>query len=83
MNIEQQNLEVQQTIKKDNEWKSCCLTVDKNATIYFSQLAISIITIAFCIVQLTLSKSCERDSLYSGILTLVIGVYLPSPKLIN
>ena len=69
----------------DNEeqetWKSCCLRTDPNAVIFFSQLTIALITIGFCIYQLSVSESCERDSMYSGILSLVIGCYLPTPSI--
>jgi hypothetical protein len=64
-------------IENDKEWRSCCTIMDKEAVMFFSQLGIAITTIAFSITMLALSDSCERDSLYSGILTLVVGVYLP------
>ena len=76
-------MDIEKCVNKQetSEWKSCCLIIDKNATIFFSQLSIAMITLIFCIVQLSLSNTCERDSLYSGILTLVIGVYIPTPRL--
>ena len=75
------NIEEGKNKQDAREWKSCCLVIDKHATIFFSQLSIAIVTVVFCIVQLSLSKTCERDSLYSGMLTLVLGVYLPTPRL--
>ena len=39
-----------------NEWKSCCLVIDKNAVLYFSQLSLALIIIAFCIVKLSLTS---------------------------
>ena len=68
--------------KYDNTWQSCSgCTLDKRATIFFSQLLIALIIILFCIYQLIHSESCERDSLYSSILTLVLGVFLPNPRM--
>lgn len=67
--------------KYDNTWDSCCFSLDKRATLFFSQLFISITVIIFCIYQLLNSSSCETDTLYSGILTLILGVYLPQPKI--
>jgi hypothetical protein len=66
----------------ENIWRSCsgCL-IDSRATVFFSQLFISVIIICFCIYQLVHSQSCERDSLYSGILTMVIGIYIPAPRI--
>ena len=62
-------------------WTSCCLRLDKNATIFFSQLSIALSTISFCMYQLIGSESCEQDSLYSGLLSMVIGCYMPQPSM--
>ena len=67
--------------KEKVTWRSCCLKTDPDAVIFFSQLTIALITIGFCIYQLSVSESCERDSMYSGILSLVIGCYLPTPSI--
>lgn len=67
--------------KYDNTWQSCCLTVDKRATIFFSQFTIAMVVTAFCIYQLINLDNCEAQSLYSSILTLILGVFLPSPKM--
>lgn len=72
---------LEKKIYLENTYKSCCLTVDKRALQFFSQLTISLIIIAFSIYQLITSKSCEKDSLYSGFLTLVIGTWLPQPTI--
>ena len=68
-------------VEKKNEWKSCCVIMDKEAVMFFSQLGIAITTVCFSITMLILSDSCGRDQLYSGILTLVVGVYLPQPRM--
>lgn len=65
----------------DNTWSSCCFRLDKRAVVYFSQLGISLVTISFCIYQLVHLENCEAQSLYSGILMLVVGTWLPSPQL--
>ena len=67
--------------KYDNEWKSCCMTIDRRATRYFSQLAIAFLVMTFCIVQLVRNETCESQQLYSGILTTIFGIMLPSPSL--
>jgi hypothetical protein len=76
--LRKQNLEEK---KYDNTWTSCCIQMDKRAAMFFSQLAISLITIFFCLYQLINVDTCEAQSLYSSLLTLVLGVYLPSPKI--
>ena len=65
-------------------WVCCCSPnnrTDKRIIVFFSQFSITLIIIFFCIYQLLRSNSCESDQLYMSLLTLVIGVYLPSPKL--
>ena len=65
-----------------NEWKSCCKSViDRRATIFFSQFALTIMIVIFCCYQLIKLENCEAQSLYSGIITFILGIYLPSPKL--
>ena len=63
------------------KWESCCLRVDKRALSFFTQLTISASIVAFTVTQLILDQSCESFSRYSPLLTLVVGVWLPSPQL--
>jgi hypothetical protein len=67
--------------KYDDHWQSCCMTIDRRATRYFSQLSIALLVITFSIVQLVRNESCESQALYSGLLMTVIGIMLPSPSL--
>ncbi len=62
-------------------WNSCCLRVDRRALSFFTQAAFSAAIVGFCIAMLSISQDCETFSRYSPLLTLVIGVWLPSPKL--
>ena len=63
------------------QWNSCCLRVDKRALIFFTQAAFSGCIVAFCITMLCTSPSCDTFSRYSPLLTLVVGIWLPSPQL--
>ena len=65
----------------DGTWKSCCIKSDQDAVVYFSQLTIALIVMIFCLYMLLHSDSCERDSLYSGVLSLILGCYLPTPSM--
>ena len=65
----------------DNTWDSCCFRLDRRAAMFFSQLFISLLVMVFCLYQLLTKSSCETDALYSGLLTLILGVYLPQPKI--
>jgi hypothetical protein len=67
---------------KDNStWNSCCLSVDKDAVLFFSQFGISVGVISFCLYQLLHIPDCEGQNAYTGLLTLILGVWLPSPKM--
>ena len=74
-------------IKKDIEnndtvvWESCCLKVNVQAVEYFTQLVIMLIGITFSIYQITSLTRCEDQTPYFGLLTSLIGVFFPSPKL--
>jgi hypothetical protein len=67
--------------KYDDHWQSCCMTIDRRATRYFSQLAIAMLIMVFCIVMLIRNDDCPSQQLYSGILMTIIGIMLPSPSL--
>ena len=60
-------------------WTSCCLKMDKRALSFFTQAFFSLITICFCITMLV--KSPGDSEKYASLLTLVLGVWLPNPKL--
>ena len=70
-------------IREENRWVSCCFEVDKRVVMFVSQLCLDISVIFFCMFQLLRLDNCEAQSLYSGILTFVVGVYLPNPKLVK
>ena len=63
------------------QWSSCCLRVDKRALSFFTQAAFSGSIVAFCIAMLITAQDCATFSRYSPLLTLVVGVWLPSPQL--
>ena len=65
----------------ETTWRSCCLTVDKRALLYFGQMGVGILIIGFCIAMLATDDSCDSFARYSPLLTLVVGIMLPAPKL--
>ena len=65
----------------ETTWRSCCLTVDKRALLYFGQMGVGILIIAFCVAMLIQNQDCATFSRYSPLLTLVVGIMLPAPKL--
>ena len=65
--------------KIDHEWKSCCITVDKNMMVYFGQLSFSFAILSFCAVMLIRADgSCDKSSPYIGLLSFMLGKLLSS-----
>jgi hypothetical protein len=72
--------ELEKKIELENVYKSCCLLVDKRALLFFSQLGISISVLAVCIFQLIKHyDDCNSNQMYSNILMMIIGVWVPAP----
>jgi hypothetical protein len=74
--------ELERRLEVENTWSSCCLKTDRRAVIYFSQLSISCSAMALCMYQLIkYPDDCNHNNLYIGLLTFLLGVYLPQPKI--
>ena len=74
-------------IKDDREfdhatyWTSFCFKLDRRAVAYFTQLTISIVILAFCIYMLCTNDDCVTFSRWSPLLSFVIGLNFPQPRL--
>ena len=64
----------------DNTWKSCCLSMDRRAVQYFTQLMVISSVMSLCIYKLSTDSSSEVQTSFTGLLTLLIGILCPSPK---
>ena len=69
-----------ENVNQDNTWKSCCLLMDRRAVQYFTQVTVISGVMVFCIYELATNATCEAQTAYTGLLTLLIGVLVPSPK---
>ena len=69
------------TLKAENTWKSMCLEMDKRAVQYFTQMLIIAGIMGFCIHKVGTDSSCVAQQSYTGLLTLLIGIVVPNPKL--
>ena len=63
----------------DNTWKSCCYEMNKNAVQYFTTIGIICGIMSFAIYKLSTNESCESQTAYMGLLTLLLGILSPSP----
>ena len=68
--------------KNDNEWFCCCSNkpTDSRLLKYVFQMLLIMLVVVFCISMLLVNESCEAQATYTGILTLLIGLVLPGPK---
>lgn len=63
-------------------WKFCNnFTLPRSEVVFFIQITIVIVMIAFSCVALLLSKNCEDKTIYTAILSATIGFVIPNPKL--
>lgn len=64
------------------KWRSCCFgDVNKEAMMFFTQVIILFCFLCFCCFQLINVQSCEGQQLYSSLVTLVLGILCPSPRI--
>jgi len=68
-------------IEEKNEWKSCCLRVDKAAVKYFVQVGILSGLIVFSSIMLISDKDCNSQRNYSGLLMMCLGCFMPAPHI--
>ena len=66
--------------KYEDTWDSCCLRTDKRVVQYFSQIFIISGIMMFNIYQLVTLKECSEQGPYMSLLTFLIGILIPSPK---
>jgi len=64
----------------ENQWKSCCVVMDKRAITFFSQIFTTVSIMTFCMVQLVRLDDCNSEQTYLGLLTFLIGCMLPNPQ---
>lgn len=65
-------------LEHNDTWTSCCMRVDRRAAQYFTQMFIIVGVMTFSIAQLVRLDDCKSQP-YMGLLTMLIGLVLPSP----
>ena len=59
-------------------WRSCCIQLDKQAVMYFSQIGIGVMVLSFSAVQLVRADfQCDQSSGYMALVSFIIGTYVP------
>lgn len=84
LEVELKNEEKKVEHELEDNWNCCCITnrpTDSRLIKYLFQMSIIIAIITLCIVRLSEKNlPCEVANTYVGILTLLIGICLPSPS---
>ncbi len=57
-------------------WRSCCFEIDKQYSLFFAKLIISLLIICLCSYQLIVLADCQYQSLYSSLLSSIIVFWL-------
>jgi len=70
----------QPEVQDNNTWRSGCLTMDRRAVQYFTQVGVLTCVMGLCIYKLITDDTCVSQQAYTGLLTLTIGILAPSPK---
>ena len=66
------------SIAEDNQWKSCCLTVDRVMCMYAVQFSLALCVLSFSGIMLALSAgNCEKSSPYFSLVSFVVGAFIP------
>jgi hypothetical protein len=81
------HLETAVNIKKEierdsNTWNSCCLTVDKRFVVFTVQSITCLSIMVFSMVMLFFKDSCDNQ-IYISLISTIVGLYMPSPKIKN
>lgn len=75
--VKQNDIEDKQNDNDDRTiWRSCCFEINKQYSLFFSKLLISLLVIALCSYQLVVLADCQYQSLYSSLLSTVITFWL-------
>ena len=73
---------VEAKVDDDNVvWRSGCFDLNKAFVKFLCSFAISVLLLTFSIYKLTTIDKDDDRSLYISLITLILGVYLPSPQL--
>ena len=77
----QANIEKNQ-FEQENYY-SCCLKnrTDRRVLIYGTQVGFGIAVMAFSMAMIVTADSCQDTNAFMGLLTLVVGVFLPQPSI--
>ena len=66
--------------RNSNQWRSCCLTVDKRFVVFATQSITCLSVMIFSMIMLFYKDSCDNQ-IYVGLISTIIGLYMPTPRI--
>jgi hypothetical protein len=69
------------TTPKPTQWRSCCFSINPQATRYFVQVSILAGLIIYSATMLVVIPECNSQRNYSSLLLFCLGILTPSPKM--
>jgi len=61
-------------------WKSCCFEIDPVFCRFFVCVLVSVGLLLHSLLELSKDGSCDQKSFYGPIVTMIIGIWTPTPK---
>ena len=77
--IDKERKSIHDKEEMDNHWNSCCLTMDKAAVKFFTQVGVCSSIILFCGVSLIIGIPSTYVPLYTGLMSFSAGLLFPQP----
>ena len=81
VSIRSNDIGIPMTTPKPTQWKSCCFSINPQATRYFVQVSILAGLIIYSATMLVVIPECNSQRNYSSLLLFCLGILTPSPKM--
>jgi hypothetical protein len=66
--------------KEQTQWKSCCWNMDSRLCRFAVCMIVSEMTLVAALYKLVTDPSCDTYGFWGPILSLIIGIWTPTPK---
>ena len=77
---ESQRLVANEGVSNGRRWKSCCFHIDSGFCRFAVCMLVSVLTLLGALFKLVTDGSCDTYGFWGPILSLIIGIWTPTPK---
>lgn len=67
-------------VSHGTRWKSCCFHIDSGFCRFAVCMLVSVLTLLGALFKLVTDGSCDTYGFWGPILSLIIGIWTPTPK---